>query len=116
MATRNIRMKQVRKPTDCRARMIGVMLCKLEVNPHRRYEEVLNVEEFNEAVLMIRAAVAYAQGFMAAQRRNGIRVKPPSRFVWHGRSYPLRYGEFLGQVFIANKSGVSLIGSGYDVI
>jgi hypothetical protein len=96
--------------------MIAAMLRKLEANPHRRYKEVLNVEEFNEAVLMIRAAVAYVQGFTAAQRFNGKRVKPPSCFVWHGQSYPLWYGKFLGQIFIANKSGVRLIASGYDVI
>ena len=116
MAMNKRKRKPAHKPIDCRGRMISVMLRKLEANPHKRYEDVLNVEEFNEAVLMIRAAVAYVQGFMATQRRNGERVKPPSRFVWHGQSYPLWYGKFLGQVFIANKSGVRLIASGYDVI
>ena len=116
MAMNKSKRKPARKPIDYRARMVGVMLRKLEANPHRRYEEFLNDEEYKEAVLMIRAAVAYVQGFMAAQRFNGKRVKPPSRFVWHGRSYPLWYGKFLGQVFIANKSGVRLIASGYDVI
>ena len=116
MAVNRSKRKPAHKPIDYKGRVIDVMLRKLEANPCKRYEEVLNIEEYNEAVLMIRAAVTYVQGFMAAQRFNGKCVKPPSRFAWHGRSYPLWYGGFLGQVFIANKRGVRLIASGYDVI
>lgn len=116
MVTKKRNKPTVRKPIDGNARMIEAMLRKLETHPHKRPEDVLNIEEYNEAVQMIRAAVAYVQGFMAAQRHNGKRVRPPSRFSWRGRSYPLMYGVFLGQVFIARKSGRCLIASGYDVI
>jgi hypothetical protein len=116
MAMKNKSKQPARKPIDYKARMIGTMLRKLEANPSRRYKEVLTAPEYSEAVLMIRDAVAYVQGYMAAQRRNGKRVTPPRRFRYHGQSYCLMYGVFLGQIFIANKSGRALIGSWYNAI
>lgn len=109
------RKQTARKPVDRRARMIGTMLRKLEANPHMRYETLLDAEEYGEAVLMIRAAVVFVRGHMAAQHRTGKRARPPSSFIWHGQSYPLLFSN-LGRVFIATKSGARLIGSGYDVI
>lgn len=107
--------RPIRKPVDRRARMIDTMLRKLEANPHRRYEEVLSVEEYNEAVLMIRAVVAYVQGYVVAQRYNGKRIRPPTHFEWHGSKYPLQYSN-LGRVFIATASGERVIGSGIFAI
>lgn len=115
MAMKKSNKRPTRKPVDRRARMIGVMLRKLEANPHRRYEEVLNIEEYNEAVLMIRAAVAYVQGYMVAQRYNGKRIRPPARFEWRGCRYPLQYSN-IGRVFIATQSGTRVIGSGFFAI
>ena len=108
--------RRKRAPVNRRAHLIASALRKLEAVPGARYEEVLTAEEYSEAVQMMRALVSYVQGRMAAQRYKGKRPRPPSRFSWHGRSYPLRYGLFLGQVFIANKSGKCLIGSGYNVV
>lgn len=115
MAKRKTSKQPARKPHAECARQIDAMLLKLEANPHAIYE-VLTAKEYSEAVLLMRAAVAYVQGYMAAQRCKGKRPRPPARFPWLGKSYPLRYGVFLGQVFIANKSGKCLIGSGYHVI
>lgn len=104
------------RQTDPVLRLTGAMLRKLEANPHARYEQVLTAGEYAEARLMIRAAVAFVQGRMTAQRHKGKRPRPPSRFSWRGQSYPLRYGVFMGQIFIANECGKCLIGSGYDAI
>lgn len=115
MAMNKNRKAAKRKPVDRHACMISAMLCKLEANPHRRYEEVLNFEEYSAAVLMIRAAVAYVQGYMAVQRYNGKRIRPPARFEWSGNKYPLQYTN-MGRVFIATPSGARVIGSGFFAI
>ena len=100
-----------KKKPDRMAHMIGTMLRKLEANPHRRYEEVLSAAEYNEAVLMIRAAVAHVQWHMTEQRYSGRRVRPPARFEWRGSKYPLQYSN-LGRVFIATPSGARVLGGG----
>lgn len=115
MAANKSKKAAKRKPVDRHARMIGAMLRKLEANPRRRYEEVLNFEEYGEAVLMIRAAVAYVQGYMVAQRYNSKRIRPPARFEWRGNKYPLQYTN-MGRVFIATPSGARVIGSGFFAI
>lgn len=115
MVVRQKNKQPARRLIDYKARMISTMLQKLEANPSRRYEEVLTADEYNEAVQMIGAAVAHVQQHMAVQRSKGKREKPPSRFNWNGRSYPLWFSN-LGRVFIANKNGVRLIGSGYGAI
>lgn len=97
------------------ARMIRAMLHKLETNPRRRYEEVLTVEEYGEAVQMMRAAVAHVLRHVEAQRRKEKRLCPPARFQWRGVWYPLQYSN-MGRVFIATKSGARVLGSGYFAI
>lgn len=74
-----------------------------------RYETVLTADELNEAALMIQAAVAFARSRLSAKRM------PPRTFPWRGRNYTLRYSN-AGRVFIATKSGITLIGSDYFVI
>lgn len=104
-----------KKSTHCRrswdplSRLADGILRKLEVNRCVRYETVLTAEEYNEAVLMIRAAVAFARSRLSAKRM------PPRTFPWRGRNYALRYSN-TGRVFIATKSGITLIGSDYFVI
>ena len=112
MAMNKSKRTAKRKPVDRYTHMIGAMLSKLEANPHRPYEAVLNAEEYNEAVLMIRAAVAHVQGYMVAQLSSGRRVRPPARFEWRDSKYPLQYSN-LGRVFIATPSGTRVIGSGF---
>lgn len=95
--------------------MIDTMMRKLEAQPNRQYSEVLNSKEHQEAVLMIRAAVAYVQAHIAEQLYYGKRVRAPARFDWYGRKYPLQYSN-VGRVFITTTSGVPVIGSGFFAI
>lgn len=115
MAMKKSSKRPTRKPVDRRARMIGAMLRKLEASPNRRYEEVLSIEEYNEAVLMMREAIAYAQGYLAALRYNGKRLRKPSRFAWCGRTYRLHYSN-CGRLFIVSPGGKRVIGSGFFAI
>lgn len=111
----NRKKQSARKPVDRRARMISAMLHKLAANPRRQYSEVLSAEEHAEALLMIRAAVAYVQACTAKQRYNGRRVRPPASFGWRGKKYPLQYSN-IGRVFITTPDGVPVIGSGFFAI
>ncbi|MEJ1958369.1 MAG: hypothetical protein WDM70_02020 [Nitrosomonadales bacterium] len=70
-------MRNKRPVINNNARLIKSAMLKLEANPYARYEEVLSVEEHHEAVLMMRAAVAYVQGHLAAQEYKGKRPRPP---------------------------------------
>ncbi|PJB06335.1 MAG: hypothetical protein CO125_07235 [Hydrogenophilales bacterium CG_4_9_14_3_um_filter_59_35] len=119
MAMTNSRKQPARKRVDrmarMRGRMIETMLRKLEVNPHQRYEEILSVEEYNEAVLMIHAAVAYARGYIAAQYGGYKRSRKPQSFVWCGKRYALTYSG-CDRIYITTKGGVRVIAWGYDVI
>jgi hypothetical protein len=115
MATNGRKKITSKKKPDRMARMIGAMLRKLEVNPNMRYETVLTVEEHNEAVQMMRAAVAHVLRHVAAQHHKGKRPRPPARFQWRGFWYPLQYSN-MGRVFIATKSGARVLGSGYFAI
>lgn len=120
MATPRSRAKSARRSAGYfrkqSTQLIESVLCKMESNPHTLYEDVLTAEEYREALQLMRAAVAHVQETMARQRYAGKRPRAPSRFRWCGKSYPLRYGLFLGQIFICNRSGKPLIGSGYHVI
>lgn len=104
-----------RKPLPPRVRMIDGLMRKLEANPHKRYEDVLTVREYSEAVLMMREAIAYAQGCLAALRYNGKQLRKPSRFTWCGRTYRLHYSN-CGRLFIVSPGGKRVLGSGYFVI
>lgn len=108
-------MRNKRTVKSNQARLIKSAMLKLEANPHTRYEAVLTVEEHREAVLMMRAAVAYVQGSLAEQRYKGKRLLPPARFEWRGCRYPLHYSN-MGRVFIATQSGKDVLGSDFFAI
>jgi hypothetical protein len=71
--------KQTCRNQDPLALLANGILRKLEKNPHARYEAVLTVDELNEAVLMIRAAVSHVHANLELKRI------PPRTFPWRGR-------------------------------
>jgi hypothetical protein len=99
-----------------RARMVPVILRKLEGSPGVHAQQVLNADEFDEAALMIRSAVQFINDYIAVKVKAGkTEFHLPSRFKWRTTWLDLMTSN-LDRVFIVSKSGAPVIASGYGAI
>lgn len=99
-----------------RARMVPVILRKLEESPGVHAQLVLNADEFDEAALMIRSALQFLNDYISVKVRAGkTDFCLPSRFKWRTTWLDLMTSN-LDRVFIVSKRGAPLIASGYGAI